>query len=129
DSTQPDNAALFKAIGFAWGGDGDSTCRICRDFFYAAWIQTVPNHREIAVCLFRPIKIAISGFRSVFGGDDGNKVGSDRRCPAAIPFSKFKMTSAGNHVHAMNFEITATRDVNGQNNTVANPSRLSDSNQ
>ena len=68
DSTQPDNAALFKAIGFAWGGDGDSTCRICRDFFYAAWIQTVPNHREIAVCLFRPIKIAISGFRSVLGG-------------------------------------------------------------
>jgi microcystin-dependent protein len=24
DNTQPDNVALFKAIGFAWGGDGDS---------------------------------------------------------------------------------------------------------
>jgi len=64
-----------------------------------------------------------------FGGNDGNKVGSAQRGATAIPFSKFKMTSAGNHVHAMNFEITATRDVNGQNNTVANPSRLSDSNQ
>jgi len=56
------------------------------------------------------------------GGHRGRAVGSLQDYATAAPqHQPFQTDLSGSHYHDLNFEITATRDVNDQANTVAYP--------
>ena len=119
DNTGPDNVALFKAIGFAWGGDGDTMFNLpdLQGFF----LRGVDSSREPHF-LLDPDRN--ERFESNTGGNKGIKVGSVQSFATAAPKdSGFKTDRVDDHTHWLNFEIDAARDVNGQNNTVAYPAR------
>jgi hypothetical protein len=123
-STQPDYADLFTAIGFAWGGDGDSKFNVPDlQGLFLRGVDPVrrPPSRDTRVPFpadpDRDLRFPIR-----FGGNLGNKVGSAQLYATALPtHSTFKTQTAGQHSHNMNFETTATRDVDSQANTVAYP--------
>jgi tail collar domain len=127
DATQPDNVALFKAIGFAWGGDGDSKFNVpdLQGFFLRGVDPERPPPTADTRVPFPVDKETNFRFPIRFGGNEGNKVGSAQLFATARPreANKFITSPSGGHTHRMNFETTATRDVNSQSNTVAFPLR------
>ena len=127
DSTQPDNVALFEAIGFAWGGDGDFQFNVPDlQGFFLRGVDPIRQQEPLDTRVpFPADPDRDQRFPIRFGGNHGNKVGSAQLFGTALPQgtdNKFITKPAGMHVHFMNFETAASRDVNGQNNTVAYPS-------
>jgi microcystin-dependent protein len=123
DRTQPDNADLYNAIGFAWGGDNDTQFNVPDlQGFFLRGVDPVrrPPSRDTRVP-FPADPEREQRFEIRFGGNKGNKVGSAQLYATALPTHSFKTQTAGQHSHNMNFETTATRDVDSQANTVAYP--------
>jgi len=125
DSTQSDYVALFKAIGFAWGGDGDYKFIVpdLRGFFLrGVYGQGDPDRPEPFYPLDpdRDERIQIRP-----GGNQKDKVGSVQSFGTALPTAKgseIQLQPAGNHAHGLPFEVTAGRDVSDEaTNTVAYP--------
>jgi hypothetical protein len=129
DGTQPDYVALFEAIGFAWGGDGDSKFNVpdLQGFFLRGVDQDRPQDPDTRVPY--PVDPDSSfRFANHVGGNAGNMVGTAQHDATLAPRKplRFITDTVGHHRHGMNFETTASRDVDGQYNTVAYPSRVSD---
>ena len=120
--TDPEHAALFEAIGFSWGGNGDDLFNIPDLLGYFLRGVDTRSGQDVP-----PTKDP-DNFRRTEnrpGGNTGPSVGSIQsyataRPPDAGPQS-FQIIGSGDHSHPMDFEITATRDVNDQSNTVAFP--------
>ena|SRR5215208_4828075 len=116
-SEQPN---LFDAIGFTWGGDGSSSFNLpdLVGYFLRGF-----DARE---------RVAVDGDRRTEnnpGGATGNAVGTVQEYATALPQgSNFIAEPGGAHIHPMNFQTNARRDVDDQPNTVAfpapNPSNL-----
>lgn len=113
------HAALFEAIGFAWGNDGHSRFNL-------------PDLRGYFLRGFDALEqVAPDGDRRTEnnpGGATGNAVGTVQGYATAMPqdpdFSQdsgFIADPDGDHIHPMNFQTNATRDVGGTGNTVAFP--------
>jgi hypothetical protein len=136
DNTQADNAALFKAIGFAWGGDNDTKFNVpdLQGLFLRGVDPVRPappadTHVPFPADPDRDERIPIR-----LGGNSGNKVGSAQLYATALPRAGgldevFATDIRGGHVHRMNFEKYASRDVNHEFNTIAQPARTSDKSQ
>jgi hypothetical protein len=114
DANDPTYKPLFDAIQYAWGGDDK------RKFF------NVPN---LAGYFLRGVEQRGGGkdpdgderSTSNLGGNAGRSVGSVQEPTTGMPKNPFKTGMHGEHQHDMDFEINASRDVDGQDNTVAFP--------
>jgi hypothetical protein len=124
DANDPTYKPLFDAIQYAWGGDQK------REFF------NVPN---LAGYFLRGVEQRGGGkdpngderFTNNPGGNAGRNVGSFQEPATGMPKNPFKTgvpndpndpnAMQGEHQHDMDFEINASRDVDGQDNTVAFP--------
>ena len=134
DNTQADNAALFKAIGFAWGGDNDTKFNVpdLQGLFLRGVDPVRPPPQDRPGDTHVPFPAdpdRDQRFPIRLGGNSGNKVGSAQLYGTALPtdYNKpFITETGGGHNHRMNFEIYASRDVDSQYNTVAYPSRTQD---
>jgi len=111
------HAALFEAIGFAWGGDGHSRFNIpdLRGYFLRGVDERGVDER----------KDPDSGERTENnpGGNQGPRVGTLQNHASALPtgIRQFDVSQTGSHQHGLDFEIDASRDVGGVGNTVAFP--------
>ena len=118
DRNDTANAALFRAIGFSWGGDGSNNFNLpdLRGYFLRGVDVRGPADRKDPDGATRTANHA--------GGAVGNAVGTvqDDATAAPKPPSMFETAVVGDHSHAMNFEQAAKRDVDHQSNTVAFPS-------
>jgi hypothetical protein len=127
DNTQPDNVALFKAIGFAWGGDGDSMFNVpdLQGFFLRGVDDARDRKPEPDMAMPFPVDPDRNErIQYRLGGNKGNKVGSVQLFATALPQgagNEFVAEKNGQHHHQTDFQLNASRDVNGQNNTVAYP--------
>jgi hypothetical protein len=107
---------LFDAIGFVWGGD-------LRDRFH------VPDLRGYflrGVDGRKGGRDPDSDIRTENNpnGQTGNAVGSVQGWGTALPTTRehaLLLSEAGRHHHILDFELNATRDVDGVDNTVAYP--------
>jgi hypothetical protein len=127
DNTEADYRALFEAIAFSWGGDGDTKFNL--PDLQGIFLRGVdwPRNPEIP-----DLPVPYPGdpdhedrLANRPGGNLGNLVGSVQRFGTALPSAghEFKAASGGLIDKMLPFEVTAARDVNGQNNTVAYPNR------
>jgi hypothetical protein len=119
DRTDLGKRDLFEAIGFAWGGDGDTKFNLpdLQGFFLRGVDSVRPDSP-----ILDPDRD--ERFPGRFGGNAGAKVGSVQGYATAFPQgqgSEFKVESGGSIEQMLPFEVNAARDVNGQNNTVAYP--------
>ena len=114
--TDPQYAPLFDAIGFFWGGDLPDQFHVpdLRGYFLrgadAARDGRDPDHDTRG--------------ENHENGQTGNAVGSVQGWGTALPHddhAMIRVAPAGRHHHTMSFELNATRDVDGQDNTVAYP--------
>jgi Phage Tail Collar Domain len=116
DGTQPDYVALFEAIGFAWGGDGDSKFNVpdLQGFFLRGVDPDRPQDPKGETRIPFPVdRDRDQRFANRSGGNSGGKVGSAQHFATAAPQNPLNFTTntAGHHRHGMNFETTAARDV------------------
>lgn len=118
DGTSPAHIPLFKAIGFAWGGDRNRTMFNIPDLqgYFLRGVDRGgfdprfagdPDHDKRE--------------RNTNGGNAGRAVGSVQAFATARPKEPFMTSEEGRHMHGLNFEINAGRDVDDQDNTVADP--------
>jgi hypothetical protein len=137
DKTQPEYTALFEAIVFAWGGDGDTMFNVpdLRGFFLRGVDNAVDPETPQRVrdekdskdkVLHEQVPYPVDPDRDTRipyrpGGAQGKWVGSVQLPATAKPKVPFKTTSFGGHSHSLPFEINAGRDVDDQKNTVAYP--------
>jgi microcystin-dependent protein len=114
DRSDPKFAPLFDAIGQFWGGD-------LRDRF---------NLPDLRGYFLRGVDGRVgrdpdsdSRGETSRNGATGNAVGSVQGWATALPTGKdaFRLSEAGRHIHSLSLELTATRDVDGVDNTVAYP--------
>jgi microcystin-dependent protein len=117
-------AALFAAIGFAWGGDrkGKFNLPDLQGFFLRGVDPTRGDHQVDRDSDTR-------GSRHT-GGNKGARVGSYQGYATAVPpqqlgqpDTSFRTNVAGEHTHSLDFQLDAGRDVDNQDNTVAYPGR------
>jgi hypothetical protein len=117
DSTLAENADLYRAIGFSWGGDGSRIFNLpdLRGYFLRG--VDVREHADSR----DPDGETRTAIHE--GGATGNAVGTVQDYGTAMPNApvNFEIEKAGAHVHRINFKIRASRDVDDQNNTVADP--------
>jgi hypothetical protein len=119
DRTDVGKRDLFEAIGFAWGGDGDTKFNLpdLQGFFLRGVDSVRPDSP-----ILDPDRN--ERFPGRFGGNAGAKVGSVQSYATAFPQgqgSEFQVERGGTFNLMLPFEVNAARDVNGQNNTVAYP--------
>jgi len=117
----PALAALFNAILFNWGGDGDARFNLpdLRGYFLRGvdvrWPEETKDPDNSRRTAIHP------------GGAGGASVGSEQNYATAAPTrtdtvqDTFRTRDSGTHGHFMDFQINATRDVGGTGNTVAHP--------
>jgi microcystin-dependent protein len=115
DRTDPAYTPLFDAIGFSWGGD---SVRLFRVPDLAGYFLRGVDDRKSGRDPDRYSRTAIAP-----GGQTGDNVGSVQGWGTALPERDhaLRVEPAGRHHHTMSLEIDASRDVDGQNNTVAYP--------
>jgi Phage Tail Collar Domain len=115
---------LFKAIGFTWGGDGNTLFNIpdLRGYFLRGVDRRDEGRDPDDDSLDRPDvgRDPNSNSRQAnnSGGATGDSVGSVQDFATALPRITFQTSIAGLHWHSLDFEINASRDVDGISNTV-----------
>jgi hypothetical protein len=120
-----DFPALFRAIGFAWGRDGNNFKLPNLQGYFLRGVDLSPD---------QPVDTERNARKARYpGGNAGAEVGSFQTWATALPPSpppgskepdrSFKITTSGDHTHLLNFQLDAARDVNGTDNTVAYPGR------
>src|SRR5215218_525641 len=118
DRNDTAHAALFNAIGFAWGHDGSDRFNLpdLQGYFLRGVDESQgPESRD-------PDNNRRTRIHP--GGSVGARVGSGQSYGKALPpeqEDRFRVLFDGQHRHSMNFEINATRAVGGTGNTVAHP--------
>jgi hypothetical protein len=116
DGNDPDFVPLFNAIRFAWGGNSDTNMFNIPDLIgrFLRGVEREQGGQRDPDGIYRD--------HTQDGGHRGRAVGSLQDYATAAPLNHpFVTDSGGSHDHGLNFEITATRDVNDQANTVAYP--------
>ena len=115
DATDPAYAALFNAIEYAWGGDQTNLMFNIPDLrgYFLRGVDRALEGRDPDSASREP---------NHQGGAQGRSVGSVQKFASARPVSDpFYTEYSGLHSHTLDFELEASRDVDGVANTVANP--------
>jgi microcystin-dependent protein len=115
DRADPQFTLLFDAIGFFWGGDLRDRFNLpdLRGYFLRG-VDAPRGNRD------PDSDVRVENHEN---GHQGRAVGSVQGWATALPERDhaIKVAPAGRHHHTMSFELNATRDVDGQDNTVAYP--------
>lgn len=117
DRSDPQFVALFDAIGFTWGGDLVKHFNLpdLRGYFLRGVDDRKDGGRD---------PDSRSRTENNPNGQIAESVGSVQEWGTALPRPPhaIELTEAGRHHHVLDFELDATRDVDGVANTVAYPS-------
>jgi hypothetical protein len=124
DRSDPAYTPLFDAIGFFWGGDLRDRFNLpdLRGYFLRGVDGPRKDGRDERRDRAHDPDRDSRGENNP-NGNTGNTVGSVQEWGTALPGGEhaFTLTEAGRHHHILDFELDATRDVDGVDNTVAYP--------